>query len=365
MKILGACISTFPFSENSNSGLITAARAAHAAMVLHHGSEVELTMIGNVDRDPGWYRAIPLPPVRQHQAALFDAIRKETRREKYDLVYLDANFYMMARAGLSLAPTLDVPVAVFYHDGFGHGDSMMYLARENIATAISNLAAVAVPCWRSHLAMCKYFADLGHPVDPGAARQVLNLPPFAAAPFTGRKEKLALIVGRLDAAKNPVNNLQAAIRDARQKGYRIELVMNPESVLGGESRKMVPVVLSLIEDNRDIITHRLSATRSEVQRLMQRARILYQFSRIESQSMVAMEANSFGCVVAGYESVLDQFKGWHNILIPQTVKLRSINFIDLAEKIDPGMVQTAHAKQFPRDKIIESHFQFRKDAAQK
>lgn len=363
MKILVSIPSNMKFGPNGTNGLVLAAR--ECSLVLHKRHNVDVSVIAQITEEESWYTPInkDYTGIRQHQVRLFKDIVEEVARAEaagtpYDLLHLHSNFYQAAIAGHKLSKQINIPIIVTHHSPFFGG------------TTANALSGVIVDAFKS--VYLNYPGNFVHyqilrnyklPDDAIPFDIISNVPcefPFVDTP----KEKIVAIVSRIDQMKNPVHNLNTAIRDARKHGYKVVFVGDTNIIVESKaSKNCLEQTLKVINDNLDIVEHHTHMSRDEVSDLLRRAVLLYQFSNTENQALAPIEANASGCAVAGYTEVLphvDSDEKW-NPLVSRTTKWKEfceIDFLELALKHTPQQYRNFFEQRFPRDGITDLWYNY-------
>lgn len=350
MKILVCIPSSMTFGSQNGNGLALAARELSRALSIDRGVEVDI--LGKFSDSEDWYNQIPIDlSNRCHQESLFKAIIEQCSKVKYDLIHLHANFYLTIKAAIKLPEKVNCPIVITHHSPFIAG-----ITANSLRDSILKLNDINLnyPGPFVHHDLEKYFNEQGNI----KYKVISNLP--CEFKYLGlEKEKLAVIVTRLDFMKNPVYNLRLAIKDARETGYKLVVIGSSKILVeNNQSINLRDQSMKLIEDNKDIIEHFEHLTRDEINVVLNRARLAYQFSTTENQALVPIEANASGCVVAGYREVLPHVDSDVNLLVSKADNISSTNFIKLAEQIDPLDVRSFFEDKFNRDNILDQWIEY-------
>lgn len=288
---------------------------------------------------------------RTHNRELLRTLMKIA--DQYDLVHMHCTHYLFSSFGKSIAenPDVDTNFVLTFHSPF-FGGITAHTSRPFFANSFKDpRVSVTYPGERPYHEAMKFYG-----IDPNEHPFHLISNIFETYESTNIEKSIRpqiLVITRIDPGKNPISNVSKAIRDARAvEGARVVVVGNTE-IMSDSNKSMKRIIDDfniLVEQNSDIVTHRLSCTRDEIQSLLEESTILYHYSLSECQSLVPVEAMSVGCNVAGFEEIIPHVKNSPAILLSLDDKTKAF------EKSNPLIETTQNVSSQECIKFVQDNF---------
>lgn len=361
MKVLTVIPSSFKFTSETTNGLVIGARSLMKA--LHDNYNVQFEVLAEFAKNykEDWYTARPVDysSIRRHQVKLFRELSEILTNEKFDLVHIHSNFYLAVSIENKLKK-FNVPIIVTHHSSFIPGIASN-ANRNKVATSFNNVH-MTFPSSTVYDDICKYYSK---ELPQGFSHTIIpNIVDLQELDISYKKNQIA-IISRTDPVKNIVFTLSKAIKDVREANeqglnYKIILVSDTNILVPNKSTdSLLENTQKLIRDNSDIIEYHEYMTRNEISKLLSESKLLYHFSKYESQGLTAAEANENGCVVVGYKEVLVSYDYEGNKLVSQSKNSNSYeNFILSSLDTNPYAIKDAYNKHLNKQDVIKRWYDF-------